>query len=163
MLAIADVEHKSYKDFILVAACIYLLVMITQGIYSQNEIASEFSQKSSYLQAESNPINLIFDDFVKFFLEISLEEMLPYIQYCSRLFRSFPTDLISTQNFGKVKYSKSKDQEKISSLKRASSSETQKDDNEFQHIIQNLREIPFTTSGTIFDIEALGKKSQFIN
>jgi hypothetical protein len=86
VLVIASFEARSYKESLMVAANIYLLVGLQIGAWQVEEIERSFAQKSSYLFDQQQPFNRIFKQFVAQFLEVSLEELLPYIQYSARCY-----------------------------------------------------------------------------
>ncbi len=86
LLVISSFEVRSYKESLMVAANIYLLVGIQIGSWLVDEIEKSFAEKSSYLFDQQQPFNRIFKRFVAGFLEISLEELLPYIQYSARCY-----------------------------------------------------------------------------
>jgi hypothetical protein len=76
----------SYKESLFVAANIYLTLGLSLGLFSLTEIAEDFAEKSSYLVDIKLFLNHVFEDFVVVYLDICLEELLPYIQYSASLY-----------------------------------------------------------------------------
>jgi hypothetical protein len=70
----------------LIAANIYLLVGISLRLFPVEEVAQTFPHKSSYLFNDSMFFNQVFKDFVQVYLDITLEELLPFIQFSAKLY-----------------------------------------------------------------------------
>lgn len=85
-LVISSFEVRSYKESLMVAANVYLLAGIQLGSWLVDEIEKSFALKSSYLSDQQQPFNRVFKQFLAQFLGVSLEELLPYIQYSARCY-----------------------------------------------------------------------------
>lgn len=73
-----EVEHLQYNQRILAGSAIYIVLSMWQ--YSIEYILQIYTEGSKFL-VESNCFNKVFECFTKDFLELSLEEMLPGVQY----------------------------------------------------------------------------------
>lgn len=84
-------ETKSYRDSLLVASNVYLLLGLALGLFTSKEVHRTFASKSSYIQEGDLELNEVFNAFVQRFLKVSLLELLPFVQYSS-LFYNVPLD-----------------------------------------------------------------------
>lgn len=82
-------ETKSYRDSLLVASNVYLLLGLGLGHFTSKEVHRTFASKSSYIQESDVELNEVFNAFVHRFLKVSLFELLPFVQYSS-LFYNVP-------------------------------------------------------------------------
>lgn len=73
-----EVEHLQYNQRILAGSAIYIVLSTWQ--YSIEYILQIYTKGSKFI-AESNSFNKVFECFAKNILELSLEEMLPGVQY----------------------------------------------------------------------------------
>lgn len=64
-----------------------MIIGLAFGLFTRTEICHDFSEKSSYLFDKRLFLNKVFEDFVMIYLDIGLEELLPYVQYSSSLYR----------------------------------------------------------------------------
>lgn len=79
-------ETRSYKESLVVSANIYLLISVKIGMWTVDEIKETFASKSSYIFDDHLEFNTIFSSYLTYHLQVSLEELLPYIQYSARCY-----------------------------------------------------------------------------
>jgi hypothetical protein len=75
-----EIKHLQYNQRVLAASTIYVVLLLEQ--YSIQDILQLFT-KGSKLILESNSFNKDFQSFSKTFLNFSIEELLPGIQYAA--------------------------------------------------------------------------------
>lgn len=80
----------SYKESLFVAANFYLSLGLALGLFGQREVAADFEAKSSYLFDDGLFLNAVFEDFAAVYLDVGLEELLPYIQYSAAFYGEPP-------------------------------------------------------------------------
>lgn len=80
---ILNKETRTYRDSLLVASNMYLLLGVRLSLFTPQEIHSSFAAKSSYIQDGDIELNEVFTAFVHRYLKVSLQELLPFVQYSS--------------------------------------------------------------------------------
>lgn len=87
-------EHLNYNGGLLVIAFIYLQISVNLKVFEKSDIINYFSNSSWYVQDETLSYNSIFNKFLEKTLNVTLEELLPFIQFASQFF-SLPIEYLS--------------------------------------------------------------------
>lgn len=151
-LAILGFGLRSYKESLFVAANFYLSIGITLGLFNQSEVSEDFADKSSYLFDQRIFLNPVFEDFVIVYLDIGIEELLPYIQYSASLYKDpvksySPWPCVSPLNLANIQKSKSKNVKGVIKPQRPGEGKEQK---EIAGVLASLRQISHVHDPAIF-------------
>ena len=77
---------KDFQGGMLVAGVLYIVLILSLGLFSTKEVVKYFSGSSLYLLDDSIEFNNTFGKFVKACFKIEREELIPFIQYGSKFF-----------------------------------------------------------------------------
>ena len=83
---VLDIETLQYKNRTLVASFLYLLIGKYYKQFSLSEIIHEIPVSSYFLFNDTQGLNHIFKEFLKYSFGYQLEELLPSIQYVANFF-----------------------------------------------------------------------------
>jgi hypothetical protein len=86
--AILDVETLQHKDRVLVASVMYLTLGKHLGVFSIEQIVSEFPYGSQYILAQTS-FNLLYHGFLEFAFGFPIIDIIPTVKYAA-LFFSLP-------------------------------------------------------------------------
>lgn len=84
-------ESLNFSGGMLVAGAIYIILSISLGLFAKEEVVEYFSQSSIYLLDQEISFNNVYKRFVHICFGIDIEELIPYVQYCSPFF-AMPMD-----------------------------------------------------------------------
>ena len=84
--SILDVETLQYKPRALILSFIYLVIGKSYKQFTDKQIAEEMCKCNANLLSKEYLFNDLFANFLEFSIGADICELLPYIQYCSKLF-----------------------------------------------------------------------------
>lgn len=81
------VHHsKEFQGGMLVAGAIYIILCVNIGLFETDEVVKYFSKSSLYLLDDSIEFNSVYSKFIMACFQIEIEEIIPFVQYCSKFF-----------------------------------------------------------------------------
>lgn len=84
-------ESLNFNGGMLVAGAMYIILCINLQLFAKEEVVEYFSNSSIYLLDQDISFNKVYRRFVHICFGIKIEEMIPYVQYCSPFF-AMPMD-----------------------------------------------------------------------
>jgi hypothetical protein len=79
-------ESLNFNGGMLVAGAIYIILCINLQLFMKKEVVKYFSRGSIYLLDNEINFNNVYKRFVDVCFGIDIEELIPYVQYCSKFF-----------------------------------------------------------------------------
>lgn len=79
-------ESLNFNGGMLVAGALYIILCINLQLFAKEEVVEYFSQSSIYLLDQEISFNNVYKRFVHICFGIDIEELIPYVQYCSPFF-----------------------------------------------------------------------------